>query len=121
MIFFMYSPPFVSYDARTTSHSLTLIGPGRFLRLRGRVKEVVDSLRKLRGDLGHGGQLADRGRAHRPRRSEGLEQAGPEGRPDAGDLVQHRADGPPRAELLVIRDGEPVGLVAHLLERLERG
>src|SRR6266700_2951044 len=107
MIFFTYSPPLMSYGVRTTSHSLTRISPGRFLRLRGRVKELVDSLGKLRADLAHRGQLADRGCAHRPRRSEGLEQAGPEGRPDAGDLVQHRADGPPRAELLVVRDGEP--------------
>ena len=86
-----------------------------------RVEEVVDALGELRGDLGHGRELGDRGPAHRPGRAQGLEQTRPERGPHAGDLVQHRADGPPGAELLVVGDGEAVGLVADLLERVERG
>src|SRR6266850_8047084 len=111
----------MTFSLRTPSYSLTRIGWGRFLRLRGRVEKVMDALGELRGNLGHRGQLADRGRAYRPGRAQRLEQARAERRADARDLVQHRADGAPRAQLLVVRDGEPVRLIPHLLKRLERG
>src|SRR5207247_6480595 len=56
-----------------------------------------------------------------PGRAEGLEEARPDRRPPARDRVQHGLQRPSRPELLVVGDREAVGLVADLLERMERG
>src|SRR4029434_4436086 len=84
------------------------------------MEEVVDALGQSRGDLGHGRELADGGLAHGLGRAQRLEETRAKGRPDPGDLVEDGADGPPAAELLVIRDGEAMRLVADSLEGLER-
>src|SRR5207244_7470353 len=57
----------------------------------------------------------------RRRGAQAAKQARSQCRPHAGNLVEHRADGPLRPQLLVIRDREAVRLVTDLLQRLERG
>src|SRR4029453_5855745 len=84
------------------------------------MEEVVDALGQSRGDLGHGGELADGGLAHGLGRAQRLEETRAKGRPTPGDVVEDGTDGPPAAELLVIRDGEAMRLVADSLEGLER-
>src|SRR5262245_59916193 len=97
------------------SASLTRLRPGR-VRIRGRrMKEIVNALGEPRRHLGYGSELPDRGLAHRLGRSQRLEQARAERWPHTRNLIQHGADGAPGAELLVIRDGEVMRLVADLL------
>src|SRR5439155_6826152 len=90
-------------------------------KLLGGVKEIVDAVRELGRVLRHGGELSERGSAHRARRAQAAKQARSQCRPRAGNLVEHRADGPVRPQLLVLRDREAVRLVTDLLQRLERG
>src|SRR6185503_8186150 len=93
--------------------------PGPRLSIRdlrfGRVKILVNLLRQLRCDLWDRGQLGDRGLAYPPGRTQRLQEAGPNGRSDAGNRVEHRLDRPPAPQLLVVGDREPMGLVANLL------
>src|SRR5262249_58258677 len=103
------------------SASLTRLRPGRFRLRRRRMKEVVNALGEPRRHLGHGSELPDRGFAHRLGRSQCLEQARTQRGAYPGNLVEHRADGAPGAELLVICDGEAMRLVADLLKRLQPG
>src|SRR5438132_8330279 len=81
---------------------------------------LVNLLRPLRCDLGHGGQLRHRRLPHPARRAQGLEQARADRRPHAGNGVERGLDRALAAELLVIGDREPVRLVTDLLERVQR-
>src|SRR5947208_9586613 len=93
------------------------------LRFHGflRVKVIEDALREPRRHLGDRRELGHRRFAHAPGRAEGLEEARADRRPHARDRVQHGLQRPSRPELLVVGDREAVGLVADLLERVERG
>src|SRR5437773_2174324 len=127
------SPPFASLFADSTIGAGWRFRPGPIPRLRlglrpgrgylsrrRRMEEIVDPLSELRGDLGHRGQLSDRRCPYSSRGAERLEELSAQRRADAGDLVEHRADRPALAELLVIADRESMRLVADLLEREQR-
>ena len=49
-----------------------------------------------------------------------LQQPRPAGRAEPGDVVEHRLRRLLGPQLAVVRDREPVGLVAHLLEQVQR-
>ncbi len=49
-----------------------------------------------------------------------LEQAGATGRAETGHVVEHRLGHRLAPQLAVVRDGEAVGFVAHLLQQVER-
>src|SRR3989304_8354043 len=90
-------------------------GPGTW------VEEIVDTRRQRRGDLRPRCQIRHGGRTDAPGRAQAPEQTRPERWSDSGDPVELGADRPSLAQLLVIRDGEPMRLVPDLLQRLERG
>jgi hypothetical protein len=62
--------------------------------------------------FGEGPQFLDR--------AELLEQAGPPGRAQTGHVVELRASHLLVTKLAVVRDREAMGLVSHLLEKIER-
>lgn len=75
--------------------------------------------RELPGQSGHRFQLLPRGGEDRVRRTEVVEQ-GPFARgADPGKLVEDRRRHRSVAADPVVRDGEPVRLVAHALQELE--
>ena len=69
---------------------------------------------------GHRGDLLDRRLADALDRAEDLEQLALALRPDAGQVVERRADGPLGAQVAVVRDREPVRLVAEPLDEVQR-
>src|SRR5215470_1185259 len=81
---------------------------------------VVDLLRHLRRDFRHRGQLCHRRLAYPARRAQRLQQAGANGRADAGNRVERGLDRALAAQLFVVRDREAVRLVAELLQRVQR-
>src|SRR5262245_19994639 len=122
MRFVIVSPPSEpGWPSRSLTYAVALRFP--FLRrdLRwgqggsrnGRVEVIEDALGQLRCDLGHSRQLGHRGLPHSSGGAQRLQQAGPNGGSDAGNPVQDRLDGSTAPKLLVVRDGKPVGLVAH--------
>src|SRR5689334_16625670 len=83
------------------------------------VDRLLDALSEGRADPGNVGEIGLGGVPHPLHRPEFPEQGALLGRPDALDLVEDRLDRPLAAELLVVRDREPVGLVADALHEEE--
>src|SRR5919108_3003889 len=109
----------------STADRLLRFPRGRFRRvdIRGgrRMEVVVNPLGHLRRHLRHGGELGHRRLTHAARRPQRLEQARADGGPDAGNRVERGLNRALPAQLLVIRDREPVRLVPDLLQRVQRG
>src|SRR5205085_913692 len=74
-----------------------------------------------RGAADGAGELLDARPAHAAQRAEAREELAALDGPDAGDLVQLRAQRAFRARLAMEADGEAVRLVAHALHELQDG
>ena len=80
----------------------------------------LDPLRQRAADPGHGGDLLHRRLADALHRAEHLEQLALALRPDAGQVVERRPHRALRAQVAVVRDREPVRLVAEPLDQVQR-
>ena len=102
----------------TMKNSLPRIGP--CAAARSGLERRLDPRRQRRADPGHGGDLLDRRVADALDRAEHLEQLALALRPDAGQVVERRADAPSRPQVAVVGDREAVRLVAQALDEVER-
>src|SRR4029079_4159825 len=109
-----------------------MAGPSVLLDLAGRgvdrlsasvtgraVDRILDRHRGAGTDAGHLGDLADLGRPELLQRAEVLDQRPPAYLTEAGDVVEHALHHRLGTTRPVVRDGEPVRLVAHPLQEVE--
>src|SRR3981189_1090404 len=83
------------------------------------LNRLLDPLRESSADAGHRGQVRNWRLTHPPDAPEPAQQGGLPGRADAFDVVENALHGAFRADLLVVRDRETVGLVADPLDEIE--